>query len=133
MDSYLGYYLTQTYPELNEDEWKRTPDSTRVEIYLQLNHREMAWVQIHLKNRPDIAKDLWMKRGCEEPSHHPCPGCGLEPEFQGVGMEFVCLNNECSYLDFRVDAELRYPWIGFNHIRPSDIDCGPERWDTWDN
>ena len=133
MDWYLGHYLTQTYPELDEEEWKKTPDSTRVEIYTELNQREKAWVQIHLNNNPDLAKKLWLERECDELTHHVCPECGMVPEIMDGGGAFICLNLKCPYRDLSIDPEDPMPWYGFNHVKPSDSYCGFQRWDSWDN
>lgn len=131
MDIYFERYLKEAYPELND--WHNTPPQVRLEIYELLTDRGRAWVQINLMHRPEKALEIWKERDCENVEHHKCPHCGVVPSAVGVGMELVCLNQKCSYVLDSWEPENAHPWMGFNHVSPSDESCGELRWDAWDN
>jgi len=131
MDYYFEQYLKEAYPEL--DKWSETPFQDRMEIYLELGDRGKAWVQINLMNNPEMAKKIWQSRMCDAIFHHVCPECGSRPEAIGGDLDLVCVNPNCPYVQDAVDPEFAHPWMGNNHVEPSDEDCGDFRWDSWDN
>ena len=131
MDVYLELYLKELYPEFNK--WSETPIQVRMEIYSELNDREKAWVQLHLMNNPALAKEIWQSRMCDAVFHHVCPECGERPEVVGGDLDLVCVNLDCPYVKNASDPELAHPWMGNNHVMPSDENCGDYRWDSWDN
>lgn len=131
MDYYFERYLKEAYPEL--EKWSETPLQDRMEIYLELSDRGKAWVQINLMNNPDLAKEIWELRRCDAAFHHVCPECGAQPEVIGGDLDLVCYNQDCPYVKFAVEPEFAHPWMGHNHVMPSDENCGDFRWDSWDN
>jgi hypothetical protein len=131
MDMYFERHLKENFPEL--DNWAMTPMQDRLEIYEALTDRGRAWVQIYLMRRPEKAQEIWQHRECDNTLHHACPDCGSTPEAVGSGMSLVCLNTQCSNILNSWDPENAHPWMGHNHVRPSDESCGGLRWDVWDN
>jgi hypothetical protein len=131
MDMYLEIYLLQKFPELGD--WVNTPLETRIELLESMNLRERAWVQIHLQKNPEGARKLWNQRSCDNPQHHVCPSCGSIPDAIGAGIDLVCSNIRCPQVYDWGDGDRSHPWMGHNHVKPSDDTCGDLRWDSWDN
>lgn len=131
MDFYFERYLKEKYPELAN--WSKTPLDVRVEIYELLSDRGRAWVQINLMNRPDRAEEIWNRRECDNLLHHRCPDCDSIPEGVGVGLPLVCTSAQCPTIVNAWEPENAHPWMGHNHVSPSDASCGDLRWDSWDN
>lgn len=131
MDYYFERYLLEAYPELAD--WANAPMDVRLEVYELIGDRGRGYIQLHLMNRPEEAKRIWSQRACEEVTHHACPHCEKAPSALGGGLELVCLNLKCPYVLDSWEPENAHPWVGYNHVAPSDANCGPERWDIWDN
>jgi len=127
LDKYLGKYILEVYPEV--DEWANLSNAERHNILVRMLPRERAWVLVKKMGKIDEAKKFWTDRFCENESHHKCPHCNSVLEFIILdATEYVCPNHMCTYMT----EERPNPWFGCNHTEVSDDSCGDYRWDHWE-
>ena len=127
MDPYLGEYMRENYPEL--EEWEHLSTTERYDIAARLRPRERAWIVTEKMGKFETAKKLWLERFCENERHHTCPHCGGNVEFIIADSEkYLCLGDNCPYMD----DDAPNPWLGCNHGDLTDDSCGAYRWDKWD-